>query len=150
MNSSLTIILISVFVDLLGYGIMLPLLPFFVQAQAGGAAIAGGLMSLYTALRLPEMFGNVMSQSGSVALAFMKQPRLLNQIAEQYTGAPLNIWMDCGMYEHLTDANRTFSELLTETGHRVTYREYAGWHNPICWRDELPHAFETLFPLQGQ
>jgi enterochelin esterase-like enzyme len=109
----------------------------------------GGLMSLYTALRLPEIFGNVMSQSGSVALAFMKQPRLLDQIAEQYTGAPLNVWMDCGMYEHLTDANRTLSELLTEKGHRVTYREYAGWHNVTCWRDELPHAFETLFPLQG-
>lgn len=40
------------FVDLLGYGIMLPLLPFYVQAQAGGAAIAGGLMSVYSAVQL--------------------------------------------------------------------------------------------------
>ncbi|GAB4466889.1 MAG: tetracycline resistance MFS efflux pump [Anaerolineales bacterium] len=38
--------------DLLGYGIMLPLLPFYVQAQAGGAAIAGGLMSVYSAVQL--------------------------------------------------------------------------------------------------
>lgn len=40
--------------DLLGYGIMLPLLPFYVQthAQAGGAAIAGGLMSMYSAVQL--------------------------------------------------------------------------------------------------
>jgi MFS family permease len=43
---------LSVFVDLLGYGIMLPLLPFYVQAQAGGAAIAGGLMSMYSAVQL--------------------------------------------------------------------------------------------------
>lgn len=37
---------------MLGYGIMLPLLPFFVQAQDGGAAIAGGLMSMYASIQL--------------------------------------------------------------------------------------------------
>lgn len=54
MSPSLLILYISVFVDLLGYGIMLPLLPFYVQthAQAGGAAIAGGLMSVYSAVQL--------------------------------------------------------------------------------------------------
>jgi enterochelin esterase-like enzyme len=110
----------------------------------------GGLMSLYMAFRVPEIFGNVMSQSGSVALAFMKQAKLLHQVVEWYTDAPLNIWMDCGMYEHLIDSNRALSELLTAKGHHVTYREFAGWHNVTCWRDELPHAFETLFPLQGE
>ena len=40
--------------DLLGYGIMLPLLPFFVQAHAsaGGAVIAGALSSLYASAQL--------------------------------------------------------------------------------------------------
>lgn len=37
---------------MLGYGIMLPLLPFYVQAQDGGAAIAGGLMSMYASIQL--------------------------------------------------------------------------------------------------
>ncbi len=37
---------------MLGYGIMLPLLPFFVQAQNGGAAIAGALSSLYASAQL--------------------------------------------------------------------------------------------------
>ena len=37
---------------MLGYGIMLPLLPFFVQAQDGGAAIAGGVLSMYAAIQL--------------------------------------------------------------------------------------------------
>ncbi|MBK6646380.1 MAG: hypothetical protein IPG44_11660 [Anaerolineales bacterium] len=36
---------------MLGYGIMPPLLPFFVQAQDGGAAIAGGLMSMYSTIQ---------------------------------------------------------------------------------------------------
>jgi MFS transporter, DHA1 family, tetracycline resistance protein len=52
LNSSLIFIFITVFVDLLGYGIMLPLLPFFVQAQNGGAAIAGALSSLYASAQL--------------------------------------------------------------------------------------------------
>jgi MFS family permease len=54
LNPSLLFILIAVFVDMLGYGIMLPLLPFYVQAHAsaGGAAIAGGLMSMYASIQL--------------------------------------------------------------------------------------------------
>jgi MFS family permease len=52
LNPSFFIILISVFVDMLGYGIMLPLLPFYVQAQDGGAVIAGGLMSMYASIQL--------------------------------------------------------------------------------------------------
>jgi len=54
LSSSLLFIFITVFVDLLGYGIMLPLLPFYVQAHAltGGAAIAGMLSSLYAGTQL--------------------------------------------------------------------------------------------------
>jgi DHA1 family tetracycline resistance protein-like MFS transporter len=52
LNSSFVFIFITVFVDLLGYGIMLPLLPFFVQAQSGGALIAGALSSLYASAQL--------------------------------------------------------------------------------------------------
>ncbi|NJC97623.1 MAG: TCR/Tet family MFS transporter [Anaerolineae bacterium] len=52
MSPSLLILFFSIFVDLLGYGIMLPLLPFYVQAQDGGAVIAGGLMSVYSAVQL--------------------------------------------------------------------------------------------------
>jgi MFS family permease len=52
LNPSFFIILVSVFVDMLGYGIMLPLLPFYVQAQDGGAVIAGGLMSMYASIQL--------------------------------------------------------------------------------------------------
>ena len=52
MNSSLIFIFITVFVDLLSYGIMLPLLPFFVQAQDGGAMIAGMLSSFYAFTQL--------------------------------------------------------------------------------------------------
>lgn len=51
-RSPLIFIFITVFVDLLGYGMMVPLLPFFVQAQQGGAVIAGSLGSLYSLMQL--------------------------------------------------------------------------------------------------
>src|SRR5687767_2292213 len=52
MKRSLTFIFITVFVDMLGYSMILPLLPFFIQQQGGNAALAGGLQSLYAFLQL--------------------------------------------------------------------------------------------------
>jgi DHA1 family tetracycline resistance protein-like MFS transporter len=52
MKRSITFIFITVFVDMLGYSMILPLLPFFIQAQGGNAALAGGLQSLYALLQL--------------------------------------------------------------------------------------------------
>jgi MFS family permease len=51
-RSPLFFIFITVFVDMLGYGIILPLVPFFVQRQAGGAAIVGSVGSLYALMQL--------------------------------------------------------------------------------------------------
>ena len=48
----LLFIFITVFVDLLGYGMIIPLLPFYVQQQEGGAAIVGSLGSLYALMQL--------------------------------------------------------------------------------------------------
>ncbi|MCU0490767.1 MAG: MFS transporter [Chloroflexaceae bacterium] len=45
--SPLLFIFIAVFVDLLGYGIVVPLLPLFVQGQGGGATTVGALAALY-------------------------------------------------------------------------------------------------------
>jgi MFS transporter, DHA1 family, tetracycline resistance protein len=72
LNPSLTFIFITVFVDLLGYGIMLPLLPFYVQAQDGGAAIAGALSSLYASAQL--FAGPVL---GALSDRFGRRPVLL-------------------------------------------------------------------------
>ncbi|MEJ5224699.1 MAG: MFS transporter, partial [Anaerolineales bacterium] len=51
-RSPLVFIFITVFVDMLGYSMMIPLLPFFVLRNGGDAAIAGGLGSFYAFLQL--------------------------------------------------------------------------------------------------
>jgi MFS family permease len=72
LSPSLFFIFITVFVDLLGYGIMLPLLPFYVQAQDGGAAIAGALSSLYASVQL--LAGPVL---GALSDRYGRRPILL-------------------------------------------------------------------------
>lgn len=51
-RSPLIFIFITVFIDLMGYGMVIPLLPFFVQRQAAGATAAGALGSLYALMQL--------------------------------------------------------------------------------------------------
>jgi len=57
---------------MLGYGIMLPLLPFYVQAQNGGAAIAGAMSSLYATAQL--LAGPIL---GSLSDRYGRRPILL-------------------------------------------------------------------------
>lgn len=51
-RSPLVFIFITVFIDLVGYGMVIPLLPFFVQRQDAGATAAGALGSLYALMQL--------------------------------------------------------------------------------------------------
>lgn len=47
----LLFIFITAFVDLLGYGMVVPLLPFYVERQQAGAVVAGTLGSLYALMQ---------------------------------------------------------------------------------------------------
>ncbi len=51
-RSPLIFIFITVLVDMLGYGMVLPLLPFYVQQQEGSALAVGLLGSLYAVMQL--------------------------------------------------------------------------------------------------
>jgi MFS transporter, DHA1 family, tetracycline resistance protein len=48
---SLAFLFVTDFVDMIGYGIMIPLLPFYVQQYAPGAVLIGLLGSLYAAMQ---------------------------------------------------------------------------------------------------
>ena len=98
-------------------------------------ASMGGLMALYTGLRVPQVFGRVLSQSG----AFWRdvyEPLIFDLV--RYTPVkPLRIWMDAGRYEWLLAGNRAMSALLRERGYDVTCREFNGGHNYPAWRDDV-------------
>jgi enterochelin esterase family protein len=119
-----------------------------VKTQRGAYGVLGasfgGLMSMYTGLRMPEIFGHVISQSAvfesegrdfaAVDLIRAKQSR------------ELHIHMSIGSYDWLLEDNRRMQSLLMGSGYNVTYCEFVGGHNFTSWQNQLPAALEALFP----
>lgn len=104
-------------------------------------ASMGGLIAMYAGIRLPHLFGQVVSQSG----AFFRDSVLFDLIRSRNVQT-LEIWMDVGQYEFLTAPNREMHALLVENGYAVTYREYPAGHNYPAWRDDVWRGLEALFP----
>ena len=65
-GSSLTFLFVTVFVDMIGYGIVIPLLPFYVQQYAPGAVLIGLLGSLYAAMQFfgGPLLGGISDRAG--------------------------------------------------------------------------------------
>jgi len=106
-------------------------------------ASAGGLMALYTGLRLPHIFGKVLAQSGAYALDgydFVVW-NLVRSIAPE----AIKVWLAAGCYEMLVDCNQGMARLLEERGFDFKYHEYAGGHNYPAWSNDVPGGLEFLF-----
>lgn len=118
-----------------------------VKKQRGAYGVLGasfgGLMSMYTGLRMPETFGKVISQSGvfeSEGRDFAAVDLIKHQQAHT-----IKIWMDIGHFDWLLEDNRRLQPILRKNGYDVTYHEFSGGHNYTCWRDEVSMALEHLF-----
>lgn len=102
----------------------------------------GGLMAFYTGLRLPEIFGRVISQSA----VFETDGRDFVAV-ELIRHAPARprVSMDIGRLDFLLDDNRRMVRLLRENGFDVDYREHGGAHNFTSWRDHVHSGLERMF-----
>jgi enterochelin esterase-like enzyme len=102
----------------------------------------GGLMSMYTGLRLPEIFGRVLSQSP----VFETEGRDFVAVdLIRHAPARPKIYMDVGSFDFLLEDNRRILPLLRERGFDVTYHEYGGAHNYTSWRDHVHLGLERMF-----
>jgi enterochelin esterase-like enzyme len=114
---------------------------------------AGGLAAVFLALRHPERFGNVLSQSG----AFWRGAEGSNGppyewVTAQVAATPrrdVRFFLDVGSTEthgalsgrapSILEANRRLRDALVAKGYRVTYYEVPGGvHAPESWRERLP------------
>lgn len=137
---------------LLVYGVLpladryLNLIDLSEQPGAYGilGASMGGLMSLYTGLRMPEIFGHVISLSG--AFSITDHEFVIFDLVRYTPRQQLDLWMNVGLFEHLLESNREMHRLLVEKGWNVAYREYQGGHNYTSWRNEIWRALEHLYP----
>lgn len=124
------------------------------QASPGAygvlGASMGGLMALYTGLRLPSIFGKVLSLSG--AFSFPEFDLVVFDLARMADPQALRVWMDVGMYDFhiLPESNRRMAALLNERGFDSRFEEYPAGHNYTAWRDELGKGFEFLFGKKGR
>jgi enterochelin esterase-like enzyme len=107
-------------------------------------ASAGGLMSMYTGFRMPEIFGNVICQSGVFGLDG-RDFAVVDLMRAGYA-RDLKIWMDVGTLDELLEDNRRMVALLDKRHYSVTYREFSAGHNYTAWRDDVWRGLEELFP----
>lgn len=103
-------------------------------------ASMGGLIALYAGMRYPQVFGKVLSQSGSFFPQF-----IVHELARHKVALDLDIWMDVGTLEYLYEYNQRMYALLIAQGYRVKSSEFHAGHNYIAWRDHLAAGLEHLF-----
>ena len=109
-------------------------------------ASMGGLMALYAGLRMPEIFGNVLAQSGFYS--YDDHDFAVVDLVRYAPLQPIKVWMDVGKYEYLLPTNQMMHDLLAEKGYQVCFREYPGGHNYTSWRDDLWRGLEYLYPAE--
>jgi enterochelin esterase family protein len=108
-----------------------------------GASL-GGTMALYTGLRMPDIFGKVLCQSG----AFMIESRdfAVVDLLRHGQATDIHIWMDVGQFDVLLEDNQNMHALVQEKGYNVTYREFVAGHNFTAWRNDVWRGLEAMFP----
>jgi enterochelin esterase family protein len=111
-------------------------------------ASASGLMSLYTGLRMPEIFGRVLSQSGVFSLD--GRDFIVKDMVRYSHARSLKIWMDIGVLEDLLEDNRNMVALLDKRQYNVSYREFSGGHNYTAWRNDIWRGLEEMFPAPAR
>lgn len=106
----------------------------------------GGLISLYIALKRPDIFGAAYSQSGYVSF---NDDRII-QLFESRPVQPVRLYVDIGIYERnvgsqflpseetdFLEGNRRFRKVLEEKGYEFIYREHPEGHTWGNWRRHL-------------
>ncbi len=121
----------------------------------------GGLMSSFCAYRHPEVFGNVLSMSGSYpwcpgmfegTMNAESEPGWLTRQFVESPKLPIHFYLTAGRFENfhpysLLNENRRLRDVLKAKSYTVDYSEFSGGHNPVCWRGPF---VEGLIKLIGQ
>jgi enterochelin esterase-like enzyme len=125
--------------------------PVSVDAATRGlwGASLGGMASVYAALRRPDLFGMVVSQSGAFQ-GVPDQPYKRGAkewlLSEFQNLEKLNVRfsLECGQIEWLLGTNRRFAAMLFDKGYAHRYLERPSGHNWVTWRDGLVDSLEFM------
>ncbi len=122
-----------------------------ISAQASHTVVAGssygGLAAAYMGLRHPELFGNVLSLSGSYWWAREgEEPGWLTREYVKVPRLPLRFYLQAGLFEgpRILDSNRHLRDVLLAKGYEVEQVEYPAGHDYLQWRGSLPCGLVSL------
>jgi enterochelin esterase-like enzyme len=114
----------------------------------------GGLAGACAALRHPDIFGNVLSQSGSFwwQPADDPEPEWLTRQLASNPKLPVRFYVEVGLLENgpkndypsMLTVNRHLRDVLLAKGYDVIYREFSGDHHSASWRGTLADALQAL------
>lgn len=127
----------------------------------------GGLMSSYCAFQRPDVFGNVLSQSGSyqwfpeLDLTSAALPPANAEpawLTRQYVDAPkrdVTFYLEAGRFEDISHSgllteNRRFRDVLRAKGYTVHYSEFTGGHDVVNWRGSFADGLIALMGTPEQ
>jgi enterochelin esterase-like enzyme len=107
------------------------------QTTVAGSSY-GGLAAVFAALRHPEVFGQVISLSGSFwwKPPDEKEPQWLTKQVAAAPKLPLRFYLEVGLMESYAvqiDANRRMRDALRGKGYVTGYSEYDGGHAFLNW-----------------
>lgn len=118
----------------------------------------GGLVSSYLGLMHPELFGNVLSMSGSYWWAPPGEAPGWMQRAWQTLPTPLpnvRFYLDAGWFESgrggrsgILETSRELGDILASRGLDVTQREWVSGHDYVQWQHSLPCGLVALMAPQ--
>ena len=133
----------------------LPLLGTVEGRGLMGASL-GAVAAFHAAARDPEMYGNLLLQSGSFAFTDIgDNPRgpAFDPIVEfmnRYRASPVplsrRVFLSVGRYEPMVYENRSLVPVLQSTGMAIRYVEARDGHNWENWRDRRREGLSWLFP----
>lgn len=109
----------------------------------------GGLNAAYAAFERPDVFGNVLSQSGSFWFREGSDFDVeFGQLMTRYLESavlPVRFHLDVGLLEaYMVPVNRHFRDVLRAKGYKVSYLEFNGDHTWACWRETVGEGLIAL------
>jgi glucan 1,4-alpha-glucosidase len=106
-----------------------------------GASL-GGITSVHTATKYPQIFGRIGGQSVSWWIDDERVVKELETLDSSKT--KLKFYLDDGTLEGVEDSRKAV-KILKAKGYDVTYVEAEAGHNWTAWRDRLADAFIALW-----
>jgi len=118
----------------------------------------GGLMAACTALRHPETFGAVLSQSGSYWWNPESEPstaietHYIIRWVRDHPRVPVRFYIDAGVLEQRVGdetgsiflTSQALSKALQDKGYVATFQPVAGGHDDVVWRGTLSDGLIEL------